>query len=454
MTHENATAPLRLYSFRGENFMGLKVVETSFDDEPITRITGENGEGKTSFINAIATGLGGAQLAPDRPIRNGEREAKVTVDLGEMIVTRRWWLDDSDKLFTEIEAKSPAGRKLKSPQGLLNEIIGKLSFDPLEFKGQHPLVQVDTLKKLVGLDFTLLDNQRKTHFDCRTIVNRELDGLKGQLEMMKLVNAPADKVDVAQLLAQQKVAIAEQRAYDGLKRAAEDAARQREQADKRVAEKKAALLRAQAELADAEAAAVMATDAEEEAVGAFDMASAPGLAAINAQLESAEQTNELVRQKKAREEVHTKLRAAEKETEQLTEAIREIDQNKKDALAAAKFPVPGLSFDEQTVTFEGVPFKQVNTAMQIRTSVAIGIELAGRLKLMLIREGASLTETSMKMIAEMAAAAACMILIERPGTGESGIRISDGEIAEDTRIRHDYTERDDDDARDGPRPAV
>jgi len=48
----------------------------------------------------------------------------------------------------------------------------------------------------------------------------------------------------------------------------------------------------------------------------------------------------------------------------LTEAIAQFDQEKKDIIASSKLPVEGLTFDDDGVYLDGLPFEQgqINTA--------------------------------------------------------------------------------------------
>ncbi|NGZ99664.1 hypothetical protein G5V59_02720 [Nocardioides sp. W3-2-3] len=48
---------------------------------------------------------------------------------------------------------------------------------------------------------------------------------------------------------------------------------------------------------------------------------------------------------------------------------------KADALAKATFPVDGLGFDDDGVTYQGVPFAQASSAEQIRVSLAMAMSL-------------------------------------------------------------------------------
>ena len=60
-------------------------------------------------------------------------------------------------------------------------------------------------------------------------------------------------------------------------------------------------------------------------------------------------------------------RALRDEYTDLTEQINALDQRKTNALAGATFPVDGLGFDADGVTYQGVPLAQASSAEQIRS---------------------------------------------------------------------------------------
>ena len=93
----------------------------------IVTIAGRNGQGKTSVLDAIWFALGGATAMKETPevIRQGEVHAKVTLDLGDLVVDRHWVNGK-----TTLAVKSKEGAVHRSPQALLDSLVGKISFDP------------------------------------------------------------------------------------------------------------------------------------------------------------------------------------------------------------------------------------------------------------------------------------------------------------------------------------
>ena len=99
-------------------------------------------------------------------------------------------------------------------------------------------------------------------------------------------------------------------------------------------------------------------------------------------------------------------------------------------MAEADFPIPGLAFDADGVTFNGIPFAQCSSAERLRVSVAMGIALNPKLKVLLIRDGSLLDDNNLAMIAEAAKEADAQVWIERVSKGEEcSVIIEDGEVA-------------------------
>lgn len=91
-------------------------------------IKGENGAGKSSVLDSIAYALGGEKLCPPQVIRKGARSATVRVDVGDLVVTRKWTAGGS-----RLEV---VGTKYQSPQAILDRLVGSLSFDPWRSRGR------------------------------------------------------------------------------------------------------------------------------------------------------------------------------------------------------------------------------------------------------------------------------------------------------------------------------
>ena len=82
---------MKIIKLTASNVKRLRAVEIT-PDGTLQVVTGRNGQGKTSVLDAIWLALGGGSAAREtvRPVRDGEDRASVTLDLGDLVVTRTW----------------------------------------------------------------------------------------------------------------------------------------------------------------------------------------------------------------------------------------------------------------------------------------------------------------------------------------------------------------------------
>jgi len=396
---------MKIVRLKSENVKRLKVVEITPEGDGMVVVGGQNEQGKSSVLDSIAYALGGKDLVCEDPIRHGEDRAVIECDLGDYLVRRVFTASGST-----LTVAGKQGETFKSPQALLDKLTGSLTFDPLAFSRAAPKAQLETLRKLAGLDFAHLDGQRATVFAKRTDVNREKDRLTATANSLpSYAIMQTEEVSLAALVAERDKAAAE---VDRIVRA---------EARLHDINERLEAMRAEAIKMKAEAA---------QLAQSIEGAVKPDIEALKARIATAETDNMKVRAnaaiKKARDA------AAEKalESTALTKALADIDATKADMIRNAKMPVDGLSLTEDGVTYKGVPFSQASSAEQLRVSVAMGIAMNPTLKVLLIRDGSLLDDRSLAAVAEMASAADAQVWIERVGTGdECTVIIEDGAVA-------------------------
>lgn len=396
---------MKIISLTAENVKRLKAVEITPDGNVVT-ITGRNAQGKTSVLDAIWLALGGGPAAKGttRPIRDGEAKASVTLDLGDFIVTRSWAGTKS-----ALTVKSREGATFSGPQGVLDALVGRLSFDPLEFTRLSAREQTAALLDLVELDVDLdaLTAERQAAYDERTEVGRRGKALGDTPAIAPGV--PDEEVSAGALVASIRAAEAQR-------------SKQREERE--------ALGLALAKVKELEAdlanwrAAVESHQATVDAHGPL-----ADVDALEAELASVEDTNRAVRANANARDIAARKDALRAEYERLTGRIEAIDQAKSNALATATFPVDGLGFDDTGVTFQGVPFSQASSAEQIRVSLAMAMSLNPRLRVIRILDGSLLDADNLALIEQMAAEQDYQVWIERVSDpSETAVVIEDGEV--------------------------
>jgi hypothetical protein len=142
-----------------------------------------------------------------------------------------------------------------------------------------------------------------------------------------------------------------------------------------------------------------------------------------------EQTNKLVRQAKRYRELQQVCEDTESEIYGFETEMSILQAEKNRALAEAKFPVEGLGFDEENVTFNSLPFSQQSTARQLILSTAICMELNPKLRVILLRDASVVSTGNLRAICEMAEKNGYQVWIERvDDSGKVGFYIEDGEV--------------------------
>lgn len=477
MSTSSTIAPsLRVVSLQAQNIMRLTAVEIAWDKDASTlTIGGRNRAGKSSVLNAVAMALGGAALCPDEPIRAGESEGFVEVNLGELVVRREFkrehlpcdkpcadYSEVQDTGLVHIDAcawhkfgetksrigvKNAEGIRLGTPQAILDKLIGKLSFDPLAFatmSNEGPdgvRRQAEILRRLVGLDLTDLEAKRKAAFERRAHYNKEFKEADARLAAMPthkdagLDEVPMQAISDEMLKAEEhrKLAAEADREVDKVAHIVSERSTVVGSIDAKIqeVEKHLASLREQltaeyARLADAEKE-LEARKITAEAARAV----VPDVEVIRKKLSEVEATNAKVRANKAYQQASEALNVIGAKAKAEDAEVKRLEQAKADALQALKFPVEGLGVGDDGVTFNGIPFKQASTAEQIKVSVAVGFALNPGLKLLLVRNGNALDEDSMKAVAAQAEAAGGQILMEfvTKDAGQVSVMIEDGRVA-------------------------
>lgn len=402
---------LKIINFHAENIKKLVVVDIT-PDSNLQIIGGKNSQGKSSVLDAIFLALAGgdASKAIKEPVRKGEDYAVVRLDLGDYVVTREW---KGDKSTLKVEAAN--GAKFASPQGLLDSLLGRLAFDPLEFMRLSPKEQKDALLDLVHLPINLeaLAIQRQSVYDLRTAYGREVKSYMGQLEGLgEVEEAPEELISVGDLLTQVREAEAINRDYiQGLAR--------RDELKQIVADLEQRLVSAKAELAGQ----IKRLEDGESLL--------PDVAGMQDQLANVEETNSKVRRNKERAEVEGKLAKAKEEQEIQSSIIEDLDNEKNVALSKAVFPVPGLSFTEDGVTYNSIPLDQASDSEKIRVSLAMAMALNPTIRVIRVNDGSLLDSDNLQLISEMAKDQDYQIFLETVGDNGVGIIMESGEVKTD-----------------------
>ena len=420
---------MKIIKLAAENFKRLRAVEITPAGD-LVEVRGRNGAGKSSVLDAIWTALGGARVAPERPVREGEESATIRLDLGELVVTRRFRSDGE----TSLVVTAADGARYPSPQRVLDELLGAVALDPLEFLRWEPKRQVEMLRRVVKLDVDLDELDRLSAADraARTEANREADRNRALVTSIAVPDdTPDEPIDVDALLAEMQAITAHNR--DVARQAAELArvkaalVAHRVKAAEMLADAEEFRRRAEASQAKSDEMTA-AADARERALteAPEPRDDAPVVAAVRA----AQGTNNAVKRKAEREQAREAAEIAASRSRQLTAAIEERDNAKRGALSRAELPVPDLGFDAERVTLNGLPLAQASSSDAMRVSVALAMAANPRLRVLCVRHGNDLDTASLAQLAALVRERDYQLWLEVvDDDARTGIVIEDGAVA-------------------------
>jgi DNA repair exonuclease SbcCD ATPase subunit len=416
---------LKIVRLEVSNVKRLRAVKIETNGAASVIVGGQNAQGKTSLLDSIEMAIGGARTIPEDPIRHGAAKASIVVDLGDLLVERTF-----SKTGTTLVVRDRDGAKMSTPQAILDRLCSKIAFDPLAFMREDGPKQNEILRRLVGLDFSQSERQRSALYDERTKINRDAKATRAQSEGLAVpADTPDAPVQIASLVAQISQAHAQREQIAAVARARDAAQADVASAEKGLADAEKALREAEGRVIQKRLALRNAKTVLDDLAKSPDLATPADVRQLEQQVAQAEATNRNVERKKRRDSLEAEANQLDAKAAELTAQIDAIVQAQAEAIAAASFPVPGLGFGENGPTFKGVPLQQASGAERLRVSVAIGLALNPRLKVLLLRDASLLDEKSLALVAEMAADAGAQVWLERVGSGDPGaVIIQDGQV--------------------------
>lgn len=418
---------MKIIKLQSENVKKLSAVEITPDGNVIV-IGGKNGAGKSSVLDSIMYALGGKGVACEKPVRTGQKKAKITLTMDDIIVTRTF-TDEGGGTITVSNLEGTS--KFSSPQSMLDAIVGRLSFDPLAFSLAKPVEQVKMLRELTGVDFTALDAKRKAVYDERTIIGRDIKTYTALMDSTpRFDGVPEEETSSAECMAKLN-AVHETNASNERKRVAiVFTESQIAENDEKIKDTKDRIFDLQQRLDFFLAQKKQMEEGLAVAKAEVETLEDLSLAEVEAEIGQIDQVNAKVRQNKKRDELSAKVKKLTEQQDRSTARIEAIDDEKQEQLQQAKFPIVGLGFSESGVTYNSMPFSQCSSGEQLRVSLAMGMAMNPKLKVLLVRDASLLDADNWKTINDMAAENGYQLWMEKVSDDGEGctILIEDGHV--------------------------
>jgi hypothetical protein len=461
---------MKVTSLEIENFCKITALNIKLNDH-VTELSGDNGAGKSSTLNGLWVLLKGKRVAPEEPIRKGTDRSRLRGRLGEYLVTRTFTRDKHGEITTSLRIER-GDEGMPATEGFLRELIGEHMLDPGDFIKLTPAEKFDVFRSFVpGVDFRLIANQNRKDYDRRTDVNRIAREQRGAANSIQVPeDAPTEPVNVDELLDELRRTadgnVDVERRRSNREKAVADIERLRTfhadhgtrfeafakermdrcnaEVDELLAQMEALKRRIEATKAKADldigaksaAIAVEATNALTEAEelqakldAAGPLSEPANLEALQQRISEARATNDLVAKARERARHLQTAEQYERESEEITARMKDRERSKQEAIAKAGLPIAGITFGDDEILLNGVPFEQASTAVKLKCGVAIAVAKNPTLRLVWIRDASLLDDKSYKQVEQLAKEFDAQILLEtvRP-IGQDAIVLEDGRL--------------------------
>lgn len=351
---------VKIMALEAENVKRIKAVALTPAPTGLTLVGGNNNQGKTSVLDALAWALGGEKFRPDAAVREGAvAPAHLKVKLSNGVVVERKGKNSS------LTVTDPTGRR--SGQQLLNAFVEPLALDLPRFMDASDKEKADILLRIIGIGDALQtrDREIKALYDKRTFTGQLAQQKKNFAEeLIYYPDVPEEPVSASDLIRQQQAILARngenQRLRQNLAGLEEKA---RVLADRRTQLKQtlALLANEQAEVNELLCAArKSAENLQDEST-----------AELEASIRDIEETNRKVRANCEKSRAADEAARYASEYDKLTEAIAQKRADRIALLNGADLPLPGLSVEDGLLTYQGRHWKDMSGSDQLRVAAAI-----------------------------------------------------------------------------------
>ena len=351
---------VKIMALEAENVKRIKAVALTPSPTGLTLVGGNNNQGKTSVLDALAWALGGDRFRPDAAQRDGAvAPAHLKVRLSNGVVVERKGKNST------LTVTDPTGRR--SGQQLLNAFIEPLALDLPRFMEATDKEKADILLRIIGIGTELhtRDLEIKALYDKRTFTG-QLAAQKKHFaeELIFYPEAPDEPVSASDLIRQQQDILA--RNGENQRKRAQLAAI--EERTRQLAQRVQELTR---DLEVAEHQLSAAHDDLQDARKSTEQLQDESTAELEASIRDIEETNQKVRANLEKSRAEDEAARYASDYDKLTEAITQKRADRMALLNGADLPLPELSVEDGALTYKGKHWRDMSGSDQLRVAAAI-----------------------------------------------------------------------------------
>lgn len=399
-----------------ENVKRIKAVKIEPSATGLTIVGGNNNQGKTSVLDAIAWALGGNKYKPSQAQREGSQvppTLKITMSNG-LIVERKG-------KNASLKVIDPNGQK--GGQQLLDSFVEELAINLPKFMESTPKEKAGILLQIIGVGDQLaeLELKEKEIYDNRHAIGVIADQKeKFAKEQEYYLDAPKELVSIADLIQQQQAILAKN-GENARKR--QNLANYQLQLDNQITI--VDILKQQ--LAEEEAKLDQLTQdvaiAQKDAIDLHDESTAE----IEANIQEIDEINRKVRANMDKDKAEEDAKVIREQYNTLSVEIEEVRKQKRDLLTNADLPLEGLSVEDGELLYLGQRWDNMSGSQQLQVATAIVRKLKPECGFVLIDKLEQMDQITLQQFGGWLDQEGLQAIATRVSTGdECSIIITDG----------------------------
>lgn len=405
-----------------ENVKRVKAVTIEPTSNGLTILGGNNNQGKTSVLDAIAWALGGNKYKPSKPARDGSMNPPtLRLELSNGLIVERKGKN------SDLKVTDPSGQK--AGQQLLDSFVEELALNLPKFIESSAKDKANTLLQIIGVGEKLweLDRKEERLYNERRTIGQIADQKKKYAaEQPHFPEAPNELVSIADLIHEQQEILARNGENAKKRQNRENIVNSLHLSEARLKQLKEQLAQEEATHESLMSDYIAANKSIEDLVD-------ESTDEIESSIANIEEINRKVRANLDKEKAEEDAKEYGSQYDKLTKEIQDVRDERTSLLDSADLPLPGLSVEDGELVFEGQKWDNMSGSQQLRVATAIVRKLKPECGFVLLDKLEQMDIPTLTEFGKWLESEGLQAIATRVSSGEEcQIIIEDGYVVSDT----------------------
>ena len=405
-----------------ENVKRVKAVTIEPTSNGLTILGGNNNQGKTSVLDAIAWALGGNKYKPSKPARDGSMNPPtLRLELSNGLIVERKGKN------SDLKVTDPSGQK--AGQQLLDSFVEELALNLPKFIESSAKDKANTLLQIIGVGEKLweLDRKEEQLYNERRTIGQIADQKKKYAaEQPQYPEAPNELVSIADLIHEQQEILARNGENAKKRQNRENIVNSLHLSEARLKQLKEQLAQEEATHESLMSDYIAANKSIEDLVD-------ESTEEIEESIANIEEINRKVRANLDKEKAEEDAKQYKSQYDKLSVEIQDVRDERTSLLDSADLPLPGLSVEDGELVFEGQKWDNMSGSQQLRVATAIVRKLKPECGFVLLDKLEQMDIPTLTEFGKWLESEGLQAIATRVSSGEEcQIIIEDGYVVSDT----------------------